>query len=88
MSPTPATSTVKLRKKSTMSRARGGNAKMRIRGVTRGLSSSSRMKTCNGEQWGLGVSGAEVPNLEILEWDVQGGGIRAIGEYLGRATPG
>lgn len=45
VSPTPTTSTVKLRKKSTMSKDLGRRQMMRIRGVMMGLRSSSRMKT-------------------------------------------
>lgn len=45
VSPTPTTSTVKLRKKSTMSKDLGRRQMMRIKGVMMGLRSSSRMKT-------------------------------------------
>ena len=46
VSPTPTTSTVKFRKKSMISRDFLLSEKMRMKGVTRGLISSSRMKTC------------------------------------------
>ena len=45
MSPTPTTSTVKFRKKSMISRDLFLKMKMRMKGVTMGLSSSSRMNT-------------------------------------------
>ena len=46
MSPTPTTSTVKFLKKSMISRDLFLSRKMRTKGVTMGLSSSSRMNTC------------------------------------------
>lgn len=47
VSPTPTTSTVKFLKKSIISRDFLLRQKIRIMGVTTGLSSSSRIKTCN-----------------------------------------
>lgn len=46
MSPTPATSTVKLRKKSMISKDLLRRGKMRMKGVIMGLRSSSKIKTC------------------------------------------
>ena len=45
MSPTPATSTVKCRKKSIISKARGRNQKSRNKGVRTGDRSSSTRET-------------------------------------------
>lgn len=50
MSPTPATSTVKLRKKSMISKDLLRRGKMRMKGVIMGLRSSSKIKTCRTER--------------------------------------
>ncbi len=53
MSPTPPTSTVKLRKKSMISKDLLRRGKMRMKGVIMGLRSSSNIKTCRtgAEKW-------------------------------------
>lgn len=53
MSPTPATSTVKLRKKSMISKDLLRRGKMRMKGVIMGLRSSSKIKTCRtgAQKW-------------------------------------